>query len=71
MTILGKYAELESHSDLGSDVVKSIEKVKGALMKISEAFRGHHRRLLEGDIMSLEAEIALLEKTASMEMNGE
>lgn len=69
--ILGKYAELESNRDLGTEVEKSIDKVKGALVKIHEAFRGHHRRLLEGDMMSLDAEIALLEKTTAMELNGE
>lgn len=69
--ILGKYTELESNRDLGTEVEKSIDKVKGALVKIHEAFRGHHRRLLEGDMMSLDAEIALLEKTTSTELNGE
>ncbi|NMC74018.1 MAG: hypothetical protein GYA56_06645 [Geobacteraceae bacterium] len=69
--ILGNYAELEGNRDLGTDVVTRIDKVKGALVKIHEAFKGHHRRLLEGDMMSLDAEIALLEKTASRELNGE
>lgn len=69
--IVDKYAELESHRELGGNIARSVDQVQGALNRMQTAFNQHHQRLLEGDLMSLEAEIALLEKTTRLEFNHE
>jgi hypothetical protein len=69
--VLGKYVELRSHGESSDAVRSSLRRVEDNLELIRSAFEKQLDRLLEDDVLDLDTEIALLEKTIKMEGLGE
>jgi 5-bromo-4-chloroindolyl phosphate hydrolysis protein len=69
--VLGKYVELRSHGESSEAVRASLRRVEDNLELIRSAFEKQLGRLLEDDVLDLDTEIALLEKTIRLEGLGE
>lgn len=67
VTILRKYVELSSQNVQSEEVENSLQKVRGLLDSIKEAFEKHYLKLLSNDVMELDTEVAVMEKTMKME----
>ena len=68
--IVSRYAEL-SEKGLGSaDIQASLRKVESMLDTMRTAFEKQHARLLEDDVLDLDAEMSLLKQTIQMEGLG-
>ena len=68
--IVSQYAEL-SEKGLGSaDIQASLRKVESMLDTMRTAFEKQHARLLEDDVLDLDAEMSLLKQTIQMEGLG-
>jgi 5-bromo-4-chloroindolyl phosphate hydrolysis protein len=64
--ILQRYSDLEEHADLSKDLSASLAKVESLLDTIHTAFEKQLAKLLEDDVMDLDVEMDLLEKTMKM-----
>jgi hypothetical protein len=69
--VLGKYVELSAHGRPSAAVRASLKRVEDNLELIRSAFEKQLGRLLEDDVLDLDTEIALLEKTIRLEGLGE
>ena len=69
--VLGKYVELGAHGEPSEAVRASLRRVEGNLELLRSAFEKQLGRLLEDDVLDLDTEIALLEKTIRLEGLGE
>jgi 5-bromo-4-chloroindolyl phosphate hydrolysis protein len=69
--VLAKYVELRSHGEPSEAVRASLRRVEDNLELIRSAFEQQLGRLLEDDVLDLDTEIALLEKTIRLEGLGE
>jgi 5-bromo-4-chloroindolyl phosphate hydrolysis protein len=69
--VLGKYVELRAHGEPSEAVRLSLRRVEDNLELIRSAFQKQLGRLLEDDVLDLDTEIALLEKTIRLEGLGE
>lgn len=67
VNILKRYVDLTAHGELNPDIQASLKKVESLLDTIKTAFEKQLARLLEDDVMDLDAEIAVLEQTMKMD----
>ncbi|MCI4625563.1 MAG: 5-bromo-4-chloroindolyl phosphate hydrolysis family protein [Candidatus Magnetoovum sp. WYHC-5] len=65
--IVEKYAELAAVGLSSGDINKRLSKVEGMLDTIKNTFIKQHERLLDNDLMDLDVEMDLLEKTIKIE----
>ncbi len=65
--IVNQYVELSSKKDLTPEVEKSLEKVESVLDSVKDTYSKQLASLLEDDILDLNAEITVLEKTIKLE----
>ena len=64
--ILSKYIELTKSESSKKQFEATLEKVLPTLDSIHTAIDGHYNKLLENDVMELDAEIQVMEKTIQM-----
>ena len=69
--IVTRYADLAEKKLDSADIQESLRKVEAMLDMIRAAFEKQHARLLEDDVMDLDAEMSLLQQTIQMEGLGE
>jgi 5-bromo-4-chloroindolyl phosphate hydrolysis protein len=69
--VLAKYVELQAHGESSGTARASLRRVEENLELIRSAFQKQLGRLLEDDVLDLDTEIALLEKTIRLEGLGE
>ena len=67
VTILDRYAELSRRKDKTPEMLESIAKVEKMLPDVKETFRRQLAALLENDLLDLNVEISLLDKTMKMD----
>lgn len=67
LKIVKRYDELEEHKEKDPEIQLALGKANTVLDSLHVAFQKHHARLLEGDVMDLDTEIKVLEKTIKME----
>lgn len=67
ITILEKYVQLSMHGAAGSELKTTLEKTESMLDNIEHSFEVQLGKLLSNDVMDLDTEIKLLEKTFKME----
>lgn len=67
INIIGKYTELSSKRVISEDVENSLSKVEEMLETLGDTFERQLKKLLEDDILDLDTEISLLEKTIKSE----
>ncbi|MDA3901034.1 MAG: 5-bromo-4-chloroindolyl phosphate hydrolysis family protein [Spirochaetes bacterium] len=67
ITILNKYIELSKHSTASSEIEETLKKTEELLDTIHHSFEVQLGKLLSNDVMDLDTEITLLEKTFRME----
>jgi 5-bromo-4-chloroindolyl phosphate hydrolysis protein len=67
VNILKRYVDLAAHGELNPEIQASLKKVENLLDTIKTAFEKQLARLLEDDVMDLDAEIAVLEQTMKMD----
>jgi 5-bromo-4-chloroindolyl phosphate hydrolysis protein len=66
--IIKKYYELSKEENLASeDLKKSLTKVESILDSLRTVFKTHYQKLLDNDVLDLDAELEVLEKTIKME----
>lgn len=65
--IIRKYIDLSSQKVISVELKESLQRVDSILSQIIEAFAKHHDKLIQNDIMDLDAEITVMEKTMKME----
>lgn len=65
--IVQRYAELSRHADTGESVRETLDRVGPTLEVIDAAFRRQLESLLHDDVLDLDTEISLLERTVRME----
>lgn len=70
INIITKYKELQSANLQSEEVEKTLKKSEEVLDTIITAFEKELVKLLENDVMNLDTEIELLEKTIKMENLG-
>jgi len=68
--IVTRYADLSEKGLTTSDIQDSLRKVESMLDTIRAAFEKQHARLLEDDVLDLDAEMSLLKQTIQMEGLG-
>lgn len=68
--IVGKYVEISERDVSSTEIDASLRRVEGTLDTIKGAFQRQLARLLEDDVMDLDTEVELLEKTIEMEGFG-
>lgn len=71
ITILNKYVKLSAQNVSDSAIQNSLNRVETMLDTINTAFEKQLTRLLSNDVMDLDTELSLLEKTINMEGLGE
>ncbi len=71
INILNKYVKLSSQNVSDSGITTSLKRVETMLDTINKAFEKQLTRLLSNDVMDLDTELSLLEKTINMEGLGE
>ena len=71
ITIVTHYADLSEKGLTTSDIQDSLRKVESMLDTIHTAFEKQHARLLQNDVLDLDAEMSLLRQTIQMEGLGE
>lgn len=69
--IVTHYADLSEKGLTTSDIQDSLRKVESMLDTIHAAFEKQHARLLQNDVLDLDAEMSLLKQTIQMEGLGE
>ncbi|HEY9592828.1 MAG TPA: 5-bromo-4-chloroindolyl phosphate hydrolysis family protein [Spirochaetia bacterium] len=67
IAIVERYVDLSEKGLNAAEIQSTLRKVETMLGMIREAFEKQHARLLEDDVMDLDAEITLLKKTIEME----
>ncbi len=67
INIIGKYTELSSRRVVSQGVENSLAKVEEMLETLGDTFERQLHKLLEDDILDLDTEISLLEKTIKSE----
>ena len=65
--IIRKYIDLSSQKVISVELKESLKRVDEILVQIIDAFQKHHDKLIQNDIMDLDAEITVMEKTMKME----
>jgi 5-bromo-4-chloroindolyl phosphate hydrolysis protein len=65
--IIRKYIDLSEQKVISTDLTESLKKVDNLLVSIKEAFETHYSKLLSNDIMDLDVEITVMEKTMKAE----
>ena len=65
--IIRKYIDLSSQKVISVELKESLKRVDEILVQIIDAFGKHHDKLIQNDIMDLDAEITVMEKTMKME----
>ncbi|MEM7181931.1 MAG: 5-bromo-4-chloroindolyl phosphate hydrolysis family protein [Spirochaetota bacterium] len=68
--IIRKYIDLSEQKVISPELTESLRKVDSILSSIKEAFDKHHNKLLSNDIMELDTEIEVMEKTMKLEGFG-
>jgi 5-bromo-4-chloroindolyl phosphate hydrolysis protein len=68
--IVSRYADLSEKRLASADIQESLRKVESMLDTVKAAFEKQHARLLEDDVMDLDAEMSLLKQTIQMEGLG-
>ena len=68
--IVARYVELAGKNLDDASIKDSLARAESMLQMISGAFEKQHARLLEDDVMDLDAEMTLLKQTLSMEGLG-
>ncbi|MFA6504710.1 MAG: 5-bromo-4-chloroindolyl phosphate hydrolysis family protein [Treponemataceae bacterium] len=71
INILKKYVQLSSQNVKDANIRLSLERTESMLDTIRSAFEKQLTRLLSNDVMDLDTELSLLEKTIKMEGLGE
>lgn len=71
INILDKYVKLTSQNVTDAGISNSLKRVESMLDTIGAAFEKQLARLLNNDVMDLDTELSLLEKTIQMEGLGE
>lgn len=66
-SILKKYVKLSNKNMETEDVKEALERVENVLDKIESTFKKQLEKLLENDVLNLDVEISLLEKTMKSE----
>ena len=69
--IVSRYADLSEKNLPSAEIQDSLRKAESMLDMIHAAFEKQHARLLENDVLDLDAEMALLKQTIQMEGLGE
>ncbi|MCB1158963.1 MAG: 5-bromo-4-chloroindolyl phosphate hydrolysis family protein [Leptospiraceae bacterium] len=67
MKILRQYNNLSQQKVVSKELTESLQKVDRLLDSLKEAFEKHYAKLLSNDIMDLDTEITVMEKTMKME----
>jgi 5-bromo-4-chloroindolyl phosphate hydrolysis protein len=70
MRILSRYNELVLHQSPSKEVEEIIERVDRTLGTLEQAFEKQQERLLENDVLDLDTELTVLERTIEMEGLG-
>jgi 5-bromo-4-chloroindolyl phosphate hydrolysis protein len=70
MKILQQYNELEGQTAKSKDMEEVIEKLDGTLGTLEQAFQKQLEKLMENDVMDLDTELTVLERTIEMEGFG-
>ena len=65
--IIRKYIDLSSQKVISPELKESLKRVDELLVSIIDAFQKHHDKLIQNDIMDLDAEITVMDKTLKME----
>ena len=65
--LLGRYRDFQNTGLHTEEIEEILERTKKALPMLNQAFEKQFTRLMEGELMDVEADIALLEKTLKME----
>jgi 5-bromo-4-chloroindolyl phosphate hydrolysis protein len=68
--IVTRYADLSEKKLASTEIQESLRKAEAMLEMIKGAFEKQHVRLLEDDVMDLDAEMSLLRQTIQMEGLG-
>lgn len=71
INILNKYVTLSAQNVSDSGITSSLKRVESMLDTIAHAFEKQLTRLLSNDVMDLDTELSLLEKTIQMEGLGD
>jgi 5-bromo-4-chloroindolyl phosphate hydrolysis protein len=64
--ILGKYVDMQSEAARNSNVRQTLEKVEPVLDTIHTALEKHHAKMLENDLLDLDVDLEVMEKTIEM-----
>ena len=65
--IIKQYIDLSHQTDFSDDVKKTLKRVEDLLDTIKKAFEKQLAKLLENDVINLDTELSVLEKTIKME----
>ena len=65
--LLSRYRDFQNTGLHTEEITEILERTKKALPVLNQAFEKQFTRLMEGELMDVEADIALLEKTVKME----
>lgn len=71
LKVVRRYVELSRHSVLGAEAKETLAKVEATLETVRKAFEKQLAKLMEDDVMDLDTEIEVLERTIKMEGLGE
>jgi hypothetical protein len=70
LRIVDRYIELSRHQSRSADLERTLAKVESILEMVEHAFRKELAHLLEDDVLDLDAEIDVLEKSISLQGFG-
>jgi 5-bromo-4-chloroindolyl phosphate hydrolysis protein len=65
--IVTRYVEISARHASGEGVQRTLARVEPALETIDEAFRRQHESLLHDEVLDLDAELSVLDKTVKMD----
>lgn len=65
--ILKKYRELSEQKIITTELTDSLKKVESILDTLKNAYYNHYEKLIQNDIMDLDAEVKVLEQTIKLE----
>lgn len=71
LKIVRRYVELSRQSVLGADARETLAKAESSLETVRKAFEKQLAKLMEDDVMDLDTEIEVLERTIKMEGLGD
>ncbi len=65
--ILKKYIQLSDQKVISTELTESLKKVESVLDSLKLAYQNHYEKLIQNDIMDLDAEVKVLEQTMKLE----